>query len=224
MIHVVFKNDDFVICDKDAEVLSVPAREKNDLRYCLGRALEVALKTQIFPVHRLDFEVSGLIMYALNAKSHADSQNWFQNKLVQKKYQARTLPQNFLHWPENLKTDRSVLATNVGNSYFWKTQILRGKKRSYESVHGEWAETKAVIADHPATHIDWYLYPLTGKAHQLRLELSRRGFPIVGDTLYGSAAPWSSAGIALRAIELDFSSIQKRRGLPEKVSVAGWSL
>ena len=57
MIHFVFKNNNFVVCNKEALVLSVPAREKSDLRDCLGLRLELELKTQIFPVHRLDYEV-----------------------------------------------------------------------------------------------------------------------------------------------------------------------
>ena len=58
-----------------------------------------------------------------------------------------------------------------------------------------------------------------GKAHQLRLELSRHGFPIHGDELYGSKVKWSKPGIALRAVEIDFRHIEDRLGLPQKIEI-----
>jgi tRNA pseudouridine32 synthase/23S rRNA pseudouridine746 synthase len=177
MIPFVFKNNNFVVCNKQALVLSVRAREKTDLRDCLGLRLEIELNTQIFPVHRLDYEVSGLILYALNSKSHKASQDWFQNKLIRKKYKALTPTQDFSHWPKNIKTDLSPIKSNVD------------------------------------------LFPITGKSHQLRLELSRRGFPIVGDSLYGSKNQHNEKGIALRAVELNLSQIQDRMGLPELISL-----
>lgn len=218
MIHFVFKNNNFVVCNKEALVLSVPAREKSDLRDCLGLRLELELKTQIFPVHRLDYEVSGLIIYALNAKSHKVSQDWFQSKLISKKYEALTGLQDFSHWPEKVKTDRSVIECKNGKEFYWKTQILKGKKRSFESENGEWAETKAVVKNVSADKIEWNMFPITGKSHQLRLELSRRGFPIIGDQLYGSKEKYEK-GIALKAVELDLSKVKERLGLPEIISL-----
>ncbi len=218
MIKIVFQNENFVVCDKPANVLSVPAREKNDPRSCLGLELQRHLNRQIFPVHRLDYEVSGLILFALDAKSHQTSQDWFLTKSIRKNYAAMTSPQNFSHWPESIKTERVKLDLLQGSEFFWKTQLLRGKKRSFESMHGEWAETQAHVIKVLEHEIHWRLFPITGKPHQLRFELSRRGFPILGDKLYGSAVEWNEPGIALRAYELDLKSVRDRLGLPEIIS------
>lgn len=217
MIRIVFQNENFIVCDKPAKVLSVPAREKNDPRPCLGLELQKQLGRPVFPVHRLDYEVSGLILYALNARSHRISQDWFQKKTIRKKYRAYTPLQNFAHWPDNIKTDRSVLNAVAGQSWVWKTKILRGKKRSYESANGEWAVTEAHIVRAEEGQIEWELYPITGKPHQLRLELSRRGFPILGDELYGSECSYSQSGIALAAVEIELTQIEDRLGLPQKI-------
>lgn len=219
MIRTVFQNENFVVCDKQAKVLSVPAREKSDPRPCLGLELQSELGRPVYPVHRLDYEVSGLILYALNARSHKISQDWFQQKTIRKKYRAETLRQDFSHWPEQIKTDRTVLDIKPGNCWNWKTKILRGKKRSFESPNGEWAETEAHITNVQDNHIEWALYPITGKPHQLRLELSRRGFPILGDELYGSTYNYSQDGIALAAVEIELSQIKDRLGLPQKISI-----
>jgi 23S rRNA-/tRNA-specific pseudouridylate synthase len=223
MYQVVFQNENFIVCDKGANVLSVPAREVKDPRPCLGLELQRELKTQIFPVHRLDYEVSGLIMYALSSKSHGESQTWFQQRKIQKNYTARTGLQNFSRWPENIKTDRSAIEVGAEKVLVWRTQMQRGKRRSFESTHGEWAETHA-RARFFESGLEWDLYPVTGKPHQLRFELARRGFPIWGDALYGSAQKWPLPGIALRAIELDLAKISNRLGLPENMKLKKWDL
>ena len=58
---VLFENENFIAVDKKSGVLSVPSRMgKEDPRPVLGLELQETLKKQIFPVHRLDFEVSGM--------------------------------------------------------------------------------------------------------------------------------------------------------------------
>lgn len=224
MFKTIFQNENFIVCDKAPQVLSVPAREKDDARACLGLELQKELKTQIFPVHRLDYEVGGLIIYALNSKAHQQAQNWFLKKQIQKNYVAVTSTQNFLHWPENVKTDRSLVDLNSAKPFIWKTQMQRGKRRSFESPRGEWAETRAQVAAHTNSEVLWDLFPVTGKPHQLRFELSRRGFPISGDVLYGSKTSWKYPGIALKAYELDLKKISERLGLPERIQIEKWSL
>ncbi len=224
MDGIIFQNENFIVCDKLPQVLSVPAREKDDSRPCLGLSLQRYLKTQVFPVHRLDYEVSGLILFAINSQSHKESQKWFLNRKINKKYEAVTKNQDFTHWPEKIATHRETFIIQKKDTYTWKTQILRGKKRSYESAHGEWSETLATVDSLTDSQILWNLQPLTGKPHQLRLELSRRGFPILGDHLYGSKENWKFPGIGLRAVELDMSDVADRLGLPEIITLKRWIL
>jgi tRNA pseudouridine32 synthase/23S rRNA pseudouridine746 synthase len=219
MIEVVFENENFVVCNKPARVLSVPAREKHDPRSCLGLVLQEKYKKPVFPVHRLDFEVSGLIIYALNSRAHKVSQDWFLKKTIRKMYLAQTSLQNFSHWPENIKTDRSAIDLETQKDFYWTTKIQRGKRRSFESDHGEWAETEAVVVQANSDSILWNLFPLTGKPHQLRFELSRHGFPIDGDQLYGSAVKINQDGILLRAVSLDLSDVHDKLGLPSKIKI-----
>ena len=220
MIRIVFENENFVVCDKPCQVLSVPSRDRLEKRACLGLQLQEKYKTKadILPVHRLDYEVSGLIIYALNAKAHKVAQGWFDQKKISKMYLARTSLQNFSHWPQTVSTDRTVIDPQTQKDFFWQTQIFRGKKRSFESPQGALAETKAQITSTDAEGVDWNLFPLTGKPHQLRLELSRHGFPIIGDQLYGSTYLVKS-GIALKAVTLDLAAISERLGLPERIQL-----
>ena len=198
----VFKNEHLIVVDKPALTLTTPARDAADPRPCLGRELQAALGQQIYPVHRLDFEVSGLVIFALTADAHRRAQRWFEEGSVLKTYRARTLarPAGFPEeWTE------------------WRSRLVRGKRRTFKAPHGKESRTRArVIAAH-AEALDWDVMPLTGRPHQLRVELSDHGWPILGDVLYGGAP--GGEGIALRAWRLDFSGVGERLGLPEVIEI-----
>lgn len=220
MTNIVFKNDDFVVCDKKAQVLSVPSREKADVRPCLGVQLQKFLGAPVFCVQPLDFEVSGLTLYALNSVTFKIAQRWFGKKEIQKTYRAITSQQNFMHWPAGISTDRREISTDLNQVFLWKTRLLQGKRRCFESDQGDWAETKAIMVLAADEHIQWDLIPRSGLAHQLRFELSRHGFPIQGDELYGSKIKNTSAGIALRVYKIDMLQIKDRLGLPQKIEIS----
>lgn len=223
MIQIIFENKHFVVCDKKSGVLSTPSRfEESDVRGCLGTALQDHLKIQIFPVHRLDYEVSGLVIYAKNAEAHRIANAWFENKNVQKTYRALTRAQDFSHVPDNVPNLRQMINLSVGNEFEWKARILRGKRRSYESPQGKPSLTLAkYLGINSQNFLQWDLQPVTGRSHQLRFDLSRHGFPIVGDKLYGSKVEWIADSIALRAYQIDFSKAPKADilGLPQVLKV-----
>lgn len=193
----VFLNEHFIVVDKSPNVLSVPSRLGSaDKRLCLGHILEKDLNQQIFPVHRLDFEVQGLIMYALNPKAQKAGNSWFENKSIDKTYAA---------------ISKSSGHFKVGETYEWTCKLLRGKKRAYESAVGKPSLTSALLKsvdDLGLSH--WELRPITGRSHQLRYELFRHEEVIVGDSLYGSTEKFREEGIALRAFKIDFSRCKNR--------------
>ncbi|MEK6773425.1 MAG: pseudouridine synthase [Bdellovibrionota bacterium] len=224
-MKIIFQNENFIAVDKESGVLTVPSRlGTKDDRPVLGVELQNQLKQQVFPVHRLDFEVSGLVLFSLNAKAHALASGWFEKKQVLKTYRAIAAIQNFDHWPENIPCARDPIDGPTEEPFLWKSRILRGKKRSFESPHGDLAETLAhlMVVDKIKNRAEWKLYPLTGRSHQLRFELSRHGFPIYGDQLYGSKIKVEGHHIALRATGISFKKIVgERLGLPENLNVPG---
>ena len=191
-------------------VLSVPSRlGASDARPCLGHILEQDLKCQIYPVHRLDYEVQGLIMFAKTTDAHRASNAWFENKVIAKTYVALTSAQD-------------APTEKLGVPFEWKCSLLRGKKRAYESPQGKLSVTQGILREKCADgNYRWHLNPITGRSHQLRFELYRHGCPIVGDELYGSQQRFSNAGIALRAFEINFEKILERNkfDLPEKIKI-----
>lgn len=205
--QVVFDNPHFIIVDKSANVLSVPSRMGMDeKRPILGLLLERDLKMTLYPVHRLDFEVQGLIMFAKTTAAQKAANSWFEKKIVEKVYCAIT---------------RANSEFNVDENVEWKCRLLRGKKRAYESPHGKDCVTLAhLLKIDNSGYFYWQLRPVTGRSHQLRYELFRHKMPIVGDSLYGSDDLFSGEGIALRAFKIDFKKVEDREQfiLPEFVS------
>ncbi len=191
----VFDNDFFIVVDKNALVLSVPGREGDkDERPVLGRILEKDLGITIYPVHRLDFEVQGLIMFAKTPAAHKAANAWFEKKEVHKTYSALTKA-------SQVEDNKFI----VGMLNEWKCCLLRGKKRAYESPHGKDSITIAKLIRIENDVFHWELNPITGRSHQLRFEMFRHHHPIIGDELYSSKEIFSGSGIALRAFKIDFT-------------------
>lgn len=219
-LKIVFDHADFVVVDKPSGVLTVPSRhESKDERPVLGRILEKELGRQIFPVHRLDFEVSGIVVFAKSVLAQKKINEAFEKRKVQKIYQAWTSERDFAHWPEKLNKADEEISLIADSEYLWECRILRGKRRSFESPQGDKSVTKARFKGRQKDYLQWEIEPLTGRAHQIRFELSRHGFPILGDQLYGSKYSYAQNAIALRAVSLKTGQILP--DMPEEFLVEG---
>lgn len=222
IINKEFENEHIVVLDKPCGVLSVPSRMGvADERPVLGIELQKSLGRPIYPVHRLDEETSGLIIYAKTPEAQKLLSRAFESHHVQKTYQALTTTQT---------NYTSLIKTTFTN------HLVRGKKRSFEATHGKWAETYiADIQHHLNDGLLWTLAPKTGRSHQLRVQLAMRGYPIWGDKLYGSdqslpeslilpSGSFHDRAIGLRAIQLEFSdgAIEKKLLMPLTLQVHGW--
>lgn len=215
-MKIIFENQDLIAVDKPALWLSVPSRMgEKDQRTVVGIELQKQ-KGRIFPVHRLDEEVSGLLLFARSEKAQKISQAWFEQKQIHKTYQAYASKNWDSEFPEQFLPQKPLFPGDLeeGREFHWKSRIQRGKRRSFESPHGDEAITDAKYLGESEKGMKWLLHPKTGRSHQLRFEMFKRGFPIIGDKLYGSGEEWHEPGIALRAMSLDLSEIENRLGLP----------
>jgi 23S rRNA-/tRNA-specific pseudouridylate synthase len=221
--RVLFANEHVVAANKPGGVLTVPSRTgDDDPRACFGRQLEAALDVRLWPVHRLDFEVEGVVLFAKHGNAHRIANAAFEARRVDKRYEA-------------LSEGAAKLASSpLPVSFTWESLLVRGKRRSFEAPYGKESRTNArAVALQPAggrldtktstgvpavgvpqTLVHWELAPETGRPHQLRVHLAKAGFPVAGDVLYGAVCPLVVPDlIALRSVSLEFLDESDRNAL-----------
>ena len=147
-------------------------------------------------VHRLDRPTSGLVLLARTSKAAGRLSEQFRVGEVQKSYLAvceGDAPAADGTWEDHLVKDHAANTVAVARADREGSQVARVR---YE------------VAWEAAGRIGVILHPLTGRGHQLRVQLKARGLPIVGDAKYGAREKLIAADgrprIALHAARLQF--------------------
>src|SRR5688572_7288217 len=86
--HIIFENEDFVAINKPSGLLTIPDREGKDV------SLKTVLKIkfgEIFTVHRLDRDTSGIVVFALNEATHKHLSQQFEARETNKIYNGLVL-------------------------------------------------------------------------------------------------------------------------------------
>lgn len=122
------------------------------------------------PLHRIDRETAGLVLFSVNKKSRGLYSTLFMNGRVEKTYQALSKCQPFQ------KTASWDIESRIERSEPWfLMKTATGRTNARSTIH--LVEVSNGIAR-------FTLHPHTGKTHQLRLHLSGLGFGILNDRYY----------------------------------------
>lgn len=124
------------------------------------------------PVHRLDKEVSGVMLYALHPEAHRFLNSAFEKREVHKTYLA------LVH---------GIITEDQGEV----TRPIRefgSGRMGVDDIKGKPSETRFSVLKRSDRFTLVELYPQTGRRHQLRVHLYSIGHPIVGDSRYGEKA------------------------------------
>lgn len=131
-----------------------------------------AISGEVFPIHRLDKNVGGVMVYARTKAAAAALSRAVQEGSMVKEYVAMVhgTPPEAGDWTDLLWKD------SAKNKVFVVKRERKGVKRArLEFTRLQEGETSLV-------HIRLH----TGRSHQIRVQFSSRGFPLVGDHKYGS--------------------------------------
>jgi tRNA pseudouridine32 synthase/23S rRNA pseudouridine746 synthase len=186
-LGVLYVDEDIVVVNKPAGLLSVPGRLMKD---CVVARLQVDFRG-IRIVHRLDLDTSGLMVLGLTQRAVSDLNRQFRERLVTKIYTAEV----FGHL---------ALAAGEINWPIDHDPVHRPRMR-VDVLTGKAAMTHYKVLAQAEEYARVQLSPITGRSHQLRLHLAHLGHPILGCDLYAHQQAFEAAPrLMLHATQLSF--------------------
>ncbi len=166
--QILFEDEMLFIVDKPAPLPVHPIRKyyENSLLSLLQKKYS---SQEFYPVHRIDLETSGIVIFAKNSETASALGKMFIAGAVQKTYLALV----FGHFSENEKLiDLPIAKIPKSNTF----EVNQSGKASQTRV-------KKISANEKYSLLE--VETLTGRPHQIRVHLQAIGFPIVGDKRYG---------------------------------------
>lgn len=179
-LNIVYEDEAIIVINKPAGMVVHPAPGNADktlvnalLFHChdlsgIGGVLRPGI------VHRLDKDTSGLIVAAKSDDAHRQLSAQFEKHDVHKKYLA-------LVWGD-IKGNSGEIVLPVGR------HTNNRKKMSTKSKRGKDALTLWKVRERYGVATLLEVEIKTGRTHQIRVHLSDRGYPVIGDQVYGNSA------------------------------------
>lgn len=167
-IEIVFENKDFIAVDKPPGISVHNQEDATNLLQEVSNQLNIS---QVWPVHRLDKDTSGVQILALNKQTATRLAQEFQNHKVEKVYDG-------------------VIAGKILHPGTWD-QALSDKAEGTNNPQGKSADRvpaithfKPLKSDLYFTHCEFLIE--TGRQHQIRKHCLLNGHALVGDNRYGN--------------------------------------
>jgi 23S rRNA pseudouridine1911/1915/1917 synthase len=162
-MKILFSDANIAVCVKPVGV---------DSEHGLPQALQERLGGEIFPIHRLDQNVGGVMVFARTKAAAAQLSRAVQEGSMVKEYIAMVhgIPERKGDWTDFLFKDSRK------NKVF----VVKKERKGVKMARLEYV--RLTEGDPAMVRIRLY----TGRSHQIRVQFSSRGFPLVGDHKYGA--------------------------------------
>jgi tRNA pseudouridine32 synthase/23S rRNA pseudouridine746 synthase len=196
---VVYRDDEIIVVDKPHGMLVTPAGEHVERSLLVRLQRSTGLAT-LAPMHRLDRETAGILLFAINPSSRSRYHQLFAKGLIEREYLAVA---DVVDSPDR-KQWRVENRLEAGNLWY-SQRIVEGVVNAITEIQLINLRGRVGL---------FRLTPKTGKKHQLRVHMASLGFPIVGDPLYSKIRenPHGDPPMQLLASRLAF--IDPLSGLP----------
>lgn len=165
---VLHLDDHLLVADKPHFLPVVPAGAHVH-ETLLARLVRRTGNPDLVPLHRLDRDTAGLVLFSANPATRAAYQALFRERSIEKSYEALAAPLPMLDFPRDHAT------RIVPGEPFHRMQEVDGTANS---------ETRIEVLERGDPSWRYALTPITGRKHQLRVHLAALGAPIFGDPLY----------------------------------------
>ncbi len=191
-LPIIYEDEYIMAIAKPAGLLSVPGRYLDTQDSALSRLRQYLDDSiSLYPVHRLDRQTSGILLFARNLETLRSLNQQFQEREIRKVYEALL--------SGRIESDRGTIDLplwgNPENRPYQQVDLQRGKP----------SVTQFQLLRHEENYSRIEFIPLTGRTHQLRVHAADPrglGITILGDRLYGCNAVTSR--LHLHARELSF--------------------
>ena len=189
---IIEETEDWIALNKPSGLLSIPDREGKEIS--LKQILRQAFG-DIYTVHRLDRDTSGLIIFSKNEETHKALSKQFEERNTKKYYHGLVIGS-----PSNRTgtIDAPIAEHSAKNG----TMIIH--RRGKES-----------ITDYEVIHdfgvYSWLKFRIhTGRTHQIRIHAKEMGHPIVCDELYGDGKPVLLSSLKHKKFKLSKNELEER--------------
>ena len=161
---------DILYSDRDLAVCIKPVGPDSEAE--VPAELKKALGGEIFPIHRLDKNVGGVMVFARTKQAAAALSKAVQEGQMVKEYVAMVhgTPPETGDWEDFLFKDSR------------KNKVFAVKKERKGVKYARLEFNRLTAGETSLVHVRLH----TGRSHQIRVQFSSRGFPLVGDHKYGS--------------------------------------
>lgn len=126
------------------------------------------------PIHRLDRETAGVMLFSVDPATRSVWQSLFRFRQIHKVYEA------LAPWREDLSLPIDVSSRIERDEQFFRVREVEGEPNAFSRVE---------LIERRGPHALYRLLPETGKMHQLRIHMNSLGIPIINDGFYPVALP-----------------------------------
>jgi tRNA pseudouridine32 synthase / 23S rRNA pseudouridine746 synthase len=166
---IVFEDEHLLVADKPPFLTVVPAGKhlKETLLVRLRKSTGI---DTLVPMHRIDRETSGLVMFTKQPETRGQYQKMFETKDIQKTYEAIAPRPDAVDFPLDYAS-----FIEESPAFMQMQEVLGRRANAFTRI--ECVEERDGIAK-------YLVKPLTGKKHQIRIHFSSLGMPILNDQIY----------------------------------------
>ena len=189
---ILFQNDEILIACKPPFLPVTPSGPYVD--ECLLNRLKAKTgNTELVPLHRIDRETSGLVLFSANKETRGTYAKLFAEGHIEKRYQAVAAV------TQRSAAQEWTVENRLIEAHPWfRMQATSGPVNAKSKIRlQEFKENRALFE----------LSPVTGKKHQLRVHMCGLGFPILHDRFYPDLLPQQTDDLG-RPLQLLASSLR----------------
>lgn len=176
---IIIEHDDFVVVNKPSAISmhqGSEAHQNKDMQTVLTWAKQIGIQGPLYIVHRLDTHTSGCLILARQKDAAAELSALFANRKINKFYVALS--------DKKSKKKQGRISANMAKTRNGSYKLSSTSGSPAVTFFHRQTINSSTEPSSKAIRYLYYLKPITGKTHQLRVALKSLGSPILGDTRY----------------------------------------